>query len=74
MQIIRKLLSHRPGTMSDIKAHGLDPGADIAWSLARHNIDAEGHTTKAPDIEEGKAILSRLLDSGSDLLVMGASV
>ena len=51
--------------------HGEEPGADIALSLARHGIKIEVHALKAPDIEEGDAILSWLSDSGSDLLVMG---
>lgn len=58
--------------VSGIDAHGAEPGADIALSLARHDINAEVHTTTATDIEEGEAILSWLSDSGSDLLVMGA--
>jgi nucleotide-binding universal stress UspA family protein len=54
------------------QAHGPEPGADIALSLARHGVKAEVEVTSAPDIEEGEAILSWLADSGSDLLVMGA--
>ncbi len=53
-------------------AHGPEPGADIALSLARHGVKTQVEVTAAPDIEEGEAILSWLADSGSDLLVMGA--
>ena len=53
-------------------AHGAEPGADIALSLARHDVKTEVHAIPAPDIEVGEAILSWLSDSGSDLLVMGA--
>ncbi len=52
-------------------AHGAEPGADIALSLARHGIDTEVHAISGTDLEEGDAILSWLSDSGSDLLVMG---
>ena len=58
--------------VAGIDAHGAEPGADIALNLARHDVKAEVHTTTAPDIKEGEAILSWLSDSGSDLLVMGA--
>jgi nucleotide-binding universal stress UspA family protein len=57
--------------VSGTEAHGAEPGADIALSLARHGIKAEAHSIAAPDLEEGDAILSWLADSGSDLLVMG---
>jgi nucleotide-binding universal stress UspA family protein len=57
--------------VSSTEAHGAEPGADIALSLARHGIKAEAHSIAAPDLEEGDAILSWLADSGSDLLVMG---
>ena len=57
--------------VSSYDAHGPEPGADIALSLARHGIKAEAHAMAAPDLEAGDAILSWLADSGSDLLVMG---
>ena len=56
---------------SGIEGHGPEPGADIALSLARHDIKTEVHSIAAADIEEGDAILSWLSDSGNDLLVMG---
>ncbi len=52
-------------------AHGAEPGADIALSLARHGINTEVHAISGTDLEEGDAILSWLSDSSSDLLVMG---
>ena len=52
-------------------AHGPEPGADIALSLARHDIKAEVHSVVIEDLEEGDVILSWLSDSSSDLLVMG---
>lgn len=58
-----------PDTEGDL--HGEQPGADIGLYLARHGVHIEVHHQKsAADV--GKALLSLALDSGSDLIVMGA--
>ncbi|MGH6887342.1 MAG: universal stress protein [Geminicoccales bacterium] len=51
--------------------HGEQPGADIAVHLAKHGVKVEVERLEATDIDVPNAILSRLADSGSDLLVMG---
>lgn len=48
------------------------PGADIAQHLARHGVNAEASSVVGADIDVGDMILSRLVDLGADLLVMGA--
>jgi len=52
--------------------HGEEPGADIATHLARHGVKVEVHHSEASDISIGDALLSRISDEGTDLLVMGA--
>jgi nucleotide-binding universal stress UspA family protein len=48
------------------------PGADIATHLARHGVKAEVTAVTGADIEVGDMILSRIVDLGADMLVMGA--
>ena len=48
------------------------PGADICLHLARHGINAEAHKITAKDIDIGDVLLSRTVDIGADLIVMGA--
>lgn len=55
----------------DALGHGEDPGADIGAHLARHGLKVEVERLEARDIDVPNAILSRLADAGSDLLVMG---
>lgn len=55
-------------TMDD---HGQDPGTDIALFLARHGVKVEV-SQEETGIDIGNALLSRMADYGSDLLVMGA--
>jgi len=62
------VVNPRPGP----DLHGPDPGTDIARHLARHGVNTEVYRTEAPDLSVGDVLLSRLADSGSDLLVMGA--
>lgn len=50
--------------------HGQDPGADIALYLARHGVKVEV-SQETTSIDIGNALLSRMADYGSDLLVMG---
>ena len=47
------------------------PAADIALHLARHGVTAEAAYAVAEDIGVGDALLSRVSDLGSDLIVMG---
>lgn len=61
-------INPRPG----YDAHGDEPGADIALHLARHDVAVDVQRTQVKDIDIGEALLSRLADAGSDLLVMGA--
>ena len=51
--------------------HGMQPGADIALHLARHDVKVESKVTYADDIGVGDAILSRAADVAADLIVMG---
>lgn len=55
-------------------AAGDEPGADIALNLARHGVNVEVQYDKAQDDDRavGDRILSRALESGADLIVMGA--
>ncbi len=46
-------------------------GQDIARHLAQHGVKVTARADYAPDLTIGEAILSRLADQGSDLLVMG---
>lgn len=50
--------------------HGQDPGADIALFLARHGVKVEV-SREETSIDIGNALLSRMADYGTDLLVMG---
>jgi nucleotide-binding universal stress UspA family protein len=52
-------------------AHGEVPGADIGLFLARHGVKVEVSEYQAPDLDVGSQILSRAMDLGSDLIVMG---
>jgi nucleotide-binding universal stress UspA family protein len=52
-------------------AHGEEPGADIALVLSRHGVTAEAQSMTVREVGVDEAILSRLADEGSDLLVMG---
>lgn len=53
-----------------VDAHGQEPGADIALFLVRHGIEVEV-SREETNIDIGNALLSRMADHGSDLLVMG---
>lgn len=64
------ILSINPRPGYDL--HGEEPGADIALQLARHDVSVDVQRTQVKDIDIGEALLSRLADDGSDLLVMGA--
>ena len=55
----------------DARAHGDEPGADMALHLARHGVEVTVHRDSAPNMGVGDALLSRLADLDSDLLVMG---
>ena len=53
---------------------GIDalPGAELAATMARHDVQVEVAHSICDDISVGDEILSRLADHGCDLLVMGA--
>jgi nucleotide-binding universal stress UspA family protein len=53
------------------KAHGEEPGADIAQYLARHDVQVDVQSYPAP-ADAGDAMLSLAASTGADLLVMGA--
>jgi len=63
------VLCVNPGEKADT---GEVPGADIALHLARHGVKAEAAHTVSRDLDVGEVILSRIMDLGVDLLVMGA--
>jgi nucleotide-binding universal stress UspA family protein len=48
------------------------PGTEIAAALARHGVQLTVKKSIVEDIGVADDILSRLADSGTDLLVMGA--
>jgi nucleotide-binding universal stress UspA family protein len=52
--------------------HGEVPSADISLHLARHGVKAEATQTVSSDLEVADVILSRIADTGTDMLVMGA--
>ena len=52
-------------------SHGPEPGADVATWLTRHGIKVTVQRDVAPDSDVGSVILSRAMDHGSDLIVMG---
>ena len=53
-------------------AHGEEPGADVAWYLARHGVKVTVSRHDAPEIDVGNQLLSRAFDLSADLIVMGA--
>lgn len=54
------------------KAHGANPGADIAAHLERHGINTSVVKTTSGDYGTATTILNFISDAGADLLVMGA--
>ena len=51
--------------------HGAMPGADVATWLGRHGVKVTVQRDVAADGDVGGVILSRVMDHGSDLIVMG---
>lgn len=51
--------------------HGGEPGADVALWLSRHGVKVAVQRDVAADADVGGVILSRAMDHGSDLIVMG---
>jgi nucleotide-binding universal stress UspA family protein len=51
--------------------HGPEPGADVAVWLSRHGVKVTVQRDAAPDADVGSVILSRVMDHGCDLIVMG---
>lgn len=58
-----------PRTSSE--GHGAMPGADVATWLGRHGVKVTVQRDVAADGDVGGVILSRVMDHGSDLIVMG---
>ena len=54
------------------KAHGAEPGADIAAHLQRHGIQVSVKKITSGDYDTATTILNFVSDAGADLLVMGA--
>jgi len=52
--------------------HGEEPGADIALYLARHGVHVEVEQATSDGSPIGEVILSRAVDRGMDLIVIGA--
>ncbi len=48
------------------------PGAELAATFARHNINVTAEPMPTADSDAGRALLARVEDIGADLLVMGA--
>lgn len=48
------------------------PGAELAATFARHNINVTAEPMPTADADAGRALLARVEDVGADLLVMGA--
>lgn len=51
--------------------HGGEPGADVALWLSRHGVKVTVQRDVAADADVGGVILSRTMDHGCDLIVMG---
>ena len=58
-----------PGTSP--AGHGAMPGADVATWLSRHEVKVTVQREAAADGDVGAVILSRAMDLGTDLIVMG---
>jgi nucleotide-binding universal stress UspA family protein len=58
-----------PKSSSD--GHGAEPGADVAAWLSRHGVKVVVQRHVAVDGDVGSVILSRAMDHGCDLIVMG---
>ena len=57
----------------DTAGRSHEPGQDVAHYLAQHDIKVTAqHVTTDGKITSAEMLLSRLADSGSDMLVMGA--
>ncbi len=56
---------------STAKGHGAEPGADVATWLSRHGVKVTVQSDVAADADVGSVILSRAMEHGSDLIVMG---
>ena len=59
------------GAKASESGHGAEPGADAAIWLGRHGVKVTVQRDVAPDADVGSLILSRAMDHGCDLIVMG---
>ena len=56
----------------DPQRQGSEPGADLAWHLARHGALVQVRQVSAGDQDVGHVLLSCATAFGADLVVMGA--
>lgn len=56
---------------ASFSGHGAEPGADVATWLSRHGVKVTVQRDVAPEADVGSIILSRAMDRGCDLIVMG---
>lgn len=59
------------GAKTSESGHGAEPGADAAIWLGRHGVKVSVQRDAAPDADVGSLILSRAMDHGCDIIVMG---
>jgi nucleotide-binding universal stress UspA family protein len=59
------------GAKTSVSGHGAEPGADAAIWLGRHGVKVTVQRDVAADADVGNLILSRAMDYGCDLIVMG---
>jgi len=59
------------GAETSDSGHGAEPGADVAIWLGRHGVKVTVQRDVAADADVGGLILSRAMDHGCDLIVMG---
>jgi nucleotide-binding universal stress UspA family protein len=64
------VVSFRPEISA--RAHGEEPGADVALYLARHGVKVTVSQFDVPEPDVGNQLLSRAFDLSADLIVMGA--
>lgn len=70
MPMLDKAKSVEIFTAGDLEIGEL-PGADIAAHLARHSIKVGVYHAPPTELSAGDALLNRVSDSGSDMIVMG---
>jgi nucleotide-binding universal stress UspA family protein len=72
LKLVRSVTVLSVGSHRAVGGRGGEAGADIALHLARHGLKVTVEQTLAGDLEPADVLLSRAVDLGSDLIVMGA--